>query len=139
MPETFDFACRKLAEGGVEILRRSSILVNPAVDCLPGTPDFCNAALTGMWEGSPKELLALTQKTEADAGRPANHGHNTSRTLDLDIILFGSECVNTEKLQIPHPRARQRTFVMIPLAEIAPELIFPDTGQSVSACMNALA
>ncbi len=136
VPETFDFAMKRLSENGVEITAESSILVNPPVDCAPGTPDFCNMALTGVWHGTHRELLKLTQAVEVAAGRPAQHGHNTSRTLDIDIILFGGECIDEPDLQIPHIRAAQRSFVLKPLAEIAPEMIFPDSGKSVKKLLS---
>lgn len=138
VPETFHFAVHKLAEGGLREITLSGILRNPAVDCAPGTPDFYNAALTGFWSGTAHELLALTQATERAAGRPAIHGHNTSRTLDVDIILFGDERLSEQDLQIPHPRASQRQFVLQPLAEIAPELIFPDSKKSVKESLLEL-
>ncbi|MBR2434748.1 MAG: 2-amino-4-hydroxy-6-hydroxymethyldihydropteridine diphosphokinase, partial [Lentisphaeria bacterium] len=56
-------------------------------------------------------------------GRPGDHARNVSRTLDLDLILFGDIRMNTPELILPHPRAKDRDFVCIPLAEIAPELL----------------
>jgi len=135
----FDFALAGLAAGGVEDLRRSRIFRTAPVDCVPGTPDFLNCAATGFFGGSPSELLALTQRLEREAGRPAEHSSREARVLDIDIILFGARVIAEEKLAVPHPRARLRRFVLEPLAGIAPEMRFPDTGESVAEALARLA
>ena len=134
----FDRAVEKLRSGGVKSIRRSAVLKNPAVDCVPGTADFLNAALTGIWSGSAGELLALCQRIEREEGRPAEHSSRESRTLDLDLILFGDKCIDQMNLKVPHPRARQRKFVLGPLAEIAPDWRFPDSGESVANALKKL-
>lgn len=136
--EIFEQAIRKLTENGVQSIRQSRIYRTAPVDCVPGTPDFSNAALTGEWTGTATDLLALTQQLEREAGRPARHSSRESRTLDLDLILFGGECFDSPTLTLPHPRARQRLFVLEPLAEIAPEMRFPDTGESVAEALARL-
>lgn len=136
--EIFEQAIRKLTENGVQSIRQSRIYRTAPVDCVPGTPDFSNAALTGEWNGTAADLLALTQRLEREAGRPARHSSRESRTLDLDLILFGEECSDSPELTLPHPRARQRLFVLEPLAEIAPEMRFPDTGESVAEALARL-
>ena len=136
--EIFEQAIRKLTENGVQSIRQSRIYRTAPVDCVPGTPDFSNAALTGEWNGTATDLLTLTQQLEREAGRPARHSSRESRTLDLDLILFGGECFDSPELTLPHPRARQRLFVLEPLAEIAPEMRFPDTGESVAKALARL-
>ena len=116
----------------------SSLYSNPAVNCIPNTPDFINGAIIGKWNKTPEELLVLTQKIEIELGRQKIHRSNMSRTLDIDIILFGNIIMSTEKLIIPHPRAKERDFVLVPLNEIAPVWTFPDTGKSVSAELKEL-
>lgn len=127
----FRFALVRLSAGGVRKMKLSRLLKSKPEDCPPGSPDFTNAALTGEWASSPLELLKLCQSIEAEAGRPAGHAENAPRTLDLDIILFGAEIIALPELEIPHPRAANRAFVMQPLAEIAPEWRFPGTGKTV--------
>jgi len=134
----FKTAARKLEAAGMINIKLSHFRTTAPVDCAPGTPDFLNAALTGDWAGSAEELFAVCQSIERESGRAAVHGINTPRPLDIDIILFDDRITNSETLQIPHPRAAQRLFVIAPLAEIAPEMIFPDTGKKVSDLLKTL-
>lgn len=135
----FDSALAGLAAGGVEHLRRSRSFRTAPIDCVPGTPDFLNCAVTGFFGGPPSELLALTQRLEREAGRPAEHSSREARVLDIDIILFGARVIAEERLVVPHPRARLRRFVLEPLADIAPEMRFPDTGELVGDALARLA
>lgn len=135
--EIFDFASQKLSAGGLRDIVRSSIYITSPVDCVANTPDFHNQALTGYWQGTPQELLALTQAIEISAGRPAQHSSREARKLDCDIILFDNETVEEKNLQIPHPRAKARSFVLEPLAEIAGTWTFPD-GESVAEAAQKL-
>ncbi len=101
----------------------------------PGRQEpYLNACLgldTGL---SALDLLALLKDCEAQRGR-APDGHMRPRPLDLDILLFGAEMRNGDQLTLPHPRLRERAFVLIPLAEIAEDAIFPDSGETVgTAC-----
>jgi len=122
VPETFRRACEALSNAGFRIRRFSSLLRTTPVGCEPGAPEFTNAALSGFWDGTASDLLRVCQKIEADNGRPNDHAHHVSRTLDLDIILFGQETISLPNLKVPHPEAAKRDFVMIPLRKIEPEL-----------------
>ncbi|OAM28420.1 MULTISPECIES: 2-amino-4-hydroxy-6-hydroxymethyldihydropteridine diphosphokinase [Eikenella] len=99
-------------------------------------PDFVNAAALLATDLLASELLALLQSIEAAAGRVRTF-RNAPRTLDLDIIDYAGQTLATPDLQLPHPRAHQRSFVMIPLAEIAPQHILP--GQTATAAELAAA
>lgn len=136
--ETFLLACNLLQENGFVIEKRSGNIVTKPVDCPAGTPDFINSALIGRFAGTPQELLQITRSIEVALGRPADHGFHESRTIDLDIIIFGDTILDVVDLQLPHPRAQQRCFVLEPLAQIAPDWIFPDTGQSVAGALRKL-
>ena len=135
---TFLQAITKLKENGLIDIVFSSLHSNPAVSCIPDTPDFTNAALTALWGKTPEELLELCQKIETEFGRPKIHSSNQSRVLDLDIILYGNLIINKEYLQIPHPRAHKRSFVLIPLAEIAPDWIFPTENCTIKDLISNL-
>ena len=132
VPETFNKALKLLEMGGLEIVKVASNMTSKSVNCPPNTPDFINSALLAYWQSSPEELLELCQETEVQCGRPKNHLPYISRTLDIDIITFGDLVCNTDKLIIPHPQATKRFFVLKPIFEIKPDLIFPDTGAILS-------
>jgi len=89
-------------------------------------PDYMNAVveLTTMLE--PLTLLEALQAIENKAGRIRKDNRWGARVLDLDILLFNHETINSEKLIVPHYGLKEREFVVIPLAEIAKELILPD-------------
>ena len=126
----FDSAVADLERGGFEIAARSRNFITSPVDCVPGTPDFLNAAVTGFWTQSPRDLLKLTQSIERASGRPEKHSSSEARTLDIDIITFGDLILAEPNLIIPHPRAQQRRFVLEPLFSIAPDHRLPDSGQT---------
>lgn len=134
----FELAERELAAAGLEAIRRSGNHRTRPVGCAPGAPDFLNAALTGVWRGGAAGLLELCRTIEVKLGRPAVHGVNRDRTVDLDIILFGDRIIREEGLMIPHPRALERLFVLEPLAEIAPEWEFPDEKITVKNALSRL-
>ena len=118
----FRSAQELLERGGFRIRRVSSFLNTAPENMPPGTPDFLNGVLSGFWRGTPFELLRLCRRIEEDMGRPNTHLPGVSRTLDLDLILFGTERISTPELTVPHPRAHKRDFVRLPLREIEPEL-----------------
>lgn len=100
-------------------------------------PRFLNAALTGSTVLSAGELLERLLAIEAERGRERLLP-GAARTLDLDLILYGGEVIEEPGLQVPHPRFRDRAFVLRPLSEIAPEWVDPVSGQSVKELCAAL-
>ena len=74
---------------------------------------------------------------EAELGRTRSGPRFGPRVIDIDLLLYGSETIRSEALHIPHPRMLQRAFVLVPLAELAPDLTFPE-GMSISSALNAL-
>ena len=106
---------------------------------VPGLqPPFLNAAAVGDATGSARQLLDQLLAVEQERGRE-RHEHHGPRTLDLDLVLFGNSVILEEGLVVPHPRFRERRFVLAPLAEIAPGLIDPVTGQKVSDLLTRVA
>lgn len=87
-------------------------------------PSFINAVAHGRFRGRPEDLLAGLQAIEQGAGRVRKERWGP-RTLDLDILLFADEVVDRENLKIPHPEIPHRAFVLVPLAELAPDLVLP--------------
>ncbi|MGK0404918.1 MAG: 2-amino-4-hydroxy-6-hydroxymethyldihydropteridine diphosphokinase [Oleispira sp.] len=88
-------------------------------------PDYVNAVALLDTQLEPLDLLDALQQLEQDHGRLRKR-HWGERTLDLDIILMGNKVIESERLTVPHPFAQQRSFVLFPLSEISPSLIFPD-------------
>ncbi|EHG5994841.1 TPA: 2-amino-4-hydroxy-6-hydroxymethyldihydropteridine diphosphokinase [Escherichia fergusonii] len=89
-------------------------------------PDYLNAAVALETSLTPEALLNHTQRIELQQGRVRKAERWGPRTLDLDIMLFGNEVINTERLTVPHYDMKNRGFMLWPLFEIAPELVFPD-------------
>jgi len=97
---------------------------------------FFNAAAVGQTTLTARQLLDALMTIERERGRERPHP-NAPRTLDLDLILFGNLVIDEPGLVVPHPRFRERRFVLQPLAEIAPDLRDPVTGQSISVLTAA--
>ena len=93
-------------------------------------PAFYNQIFFGTTCLSPTDLLKFAKEIEINMGRVATF-RNGPRLIDIDILLYGDLQFNTPELIIPHPRMPERGFVLVPLAEIAPEQIIPGTGQTV--------
>ena len=96
------------------------------------SPDlFWNQALEILTGLSPEEILAETQQIELELGRIRKESQYTSRVIDIDILFYGDQIINRENLIIPHPRIQERKFALVPLNEIAPELIHPVFHKSI--------
>jgi 2-amino-4-hydroxy-6-hydroxymethyldihydropteridine diphosphokinase len=98
------------------------------VFCPDGSPDFYNSVVEIEFAGTPFELLEITQSIQAQLGRIDSTERNAPRTIDLDLLYFGEETVESAHLHLPHPRLHERRFVLQPLADIRPDLIL--IGQS---------
>lgn len=94
-------------------------------------PHFLNACCVGLTSLSATGLLDALKEVECAAGRPAERRRYGPRSLDLDILLFGDDQLETEALQVPHPRLRERAFVLVPLAEIAGDWRYPGSLDTV--------
>ncbi|WP_105188354.1 2-amino-4-hydroxy-6-hydroxymethyldihydropteridine diphosphokinase [Pseudoalteromonas sp. T1lg48] len=93
-------------------------------------PDYVNAVMELQCQLAPHELLDATQAIELNLGRVRKAERWGPRTLDIDILLFGTECIDDERLTVPHYGMKVREFVLYPLFELAPELELPN-GSSV--------
>lgn len=100
-------------------------------------PDFLNLVVAGRTALEPRALLEAILGIEAALGRVRSF-RNAPRTVDIDILIFGDRIVAEPDLEIPHPRMRGRAFVLVPLAEVAPELVHPGTGERIAELAAAL-
>ena len=117
------------------MLRTSSFYRTAPVGA-PGQPDYLNAVAALETGLAPDDLLAALLEIEHDFGRRREY-RNAPRTLDLDLLLYDDAVIDRPHLQVPHPRLHLRAFVLVPLAEIAPELRLPGRG-SVAAWLPAV-
>ncbi len=114
------FALEKLEQSGVVIEAKSKIYAAQSVEG-GGEGDFFNAAIRARTSLSALQLREVCENIEAEAGRaaPARGQHRSgARCLDIDILLFGDETFATPELEIPHPRALRRNFVLLPLLDV---------------------
>lgn len=107
----------------LELKKASSVYETPPWGKTDQSP-FLNCVLEIDTSFTPQMLLETLREIERQLGRERKEKWGP-RTIDLDILLYGDEIINTTDLTIPHPRMSQRAFVMIPLIEIAPDLIHP--------------
>ncbi len=91
-------------------------------------PDFINGVCALATTLTPEELLLRLLEIEQDFGRLRSGHPGESRTLDLDLLLYGDQSMATDQLTLPHPRLHERAFVLYPLSEIAPDLVIPGQG-----------
>jgi 2-amino-4-hydroxy-6-hydroxymethyldihydropteridine diphosphokinase len=124
-----DFAVSRLRSILAD-LRVSSYYETDPIDVSVPQPLFLNAAAIGSTATPAPALLSALQSIEAERGRERPYP-GAARTLDLDLVLYGNLVLNELGLTVPHPRFRERRFVLEPLAEIAPELVDPVTGSTV--------
>jgi len=98
---------------------------------IKGQPDYLNGVVKLSYQNNPSQLLEEIQNIENQLGR-VRGGRWQARTLDIDILYFGAEIVQTTKLTIPHPLLHLRKFVLIPLVEIEPDYTHPTIGKTNS-------
>ncbi len=119
-PDILEQACEKLSEILSELKVSSVYTTKPMY--VENQPSFFNMAAAGFYDGDAFELLKKTQAIESLFGRNrAFEIRNGPRTLDIDIEIFGNETFNTAELELPHPRLKERAFILIPLLEIYEE------------------
>lgn len=120
----------------VRDLRVSPFESTAPVDVPDPQPDYLNAVVVGRTALPPDALIAWLLSLEAARGR-VRTGPRSARTLDLDLILYGNEVRRTAALTLPHPRYRERDFVLGPLAALAPRWRDPERGETVARLWRA--
>lgn len=120
------------------LLRSSRWIETAPVGGPAGQGPYLNGVAELETELGPRELLERLQSLERDAGR-LRTVEGAPRTLDLDLLLHGETRVDEPDLVLPHPRMEQRTFVLGPLAELAPDLVLPRSGRTVAERLRELA
>ena len=135
--ETLDAAIARLSELG-RVTARSRYHQTEPVG-YADQPPFLNAVAALETELLPEPLLERLLEIERSLGRDRSHGiPNGPRTLDLDLLLYGQHVIATSHLQVPHPRMTERSFVLVPLAEIAPEQIHPIAHKTMKQLLKDL-
>ena len=120
---------------GVRVLARSD-LFETAPMYLTDQPAFLNAAARVRVEGGMVAFLEALMQVEAALGRQ-RHVANGPRTIDLDVLIAGALRLSEPALTLPHPRLHERAFVLIPLVQLAPELVHPTLGQTMRQLLDS--
>ncbi|HZL37395.1 MAG TPA: 2-amino-4-hydroxy-6-hydroxymethyldihydropteridine diphosphokinase [Tepidisphaeraceae bacterium] len=122
----------------VKVNRVSPFLDNPTVGGPPDSPPFLNAAAELQTTLAARDLLQKLLEIEQSLGRVRRERWGP-RVIDLDLLVYGPEMIAMPNLVVPHPRLRERRFVLEPLASIAPDLVVPGLGQTVAELLRRLA
>ena len=118
----------QLLGASIQQIKQAPLYISKAVG-YTDQPDFLNTAISGRTNLDPEALLEFIKITERQVGRTASF-HWGPREIDIDIILYGDQVLETDKLTIPHPRFRDRDFVLKPLNDLDPALIDPVSRQT---------
>ncbi len=98
---------------------------------------FYNGVVRIETQLQPEHLLAICQETERGLGREP-HDRNCPRTIDLDLLFYGQQIIDTSQLVIPHPHLHQRRFVLLPMAELDPDWVHPQLHQTIQFLLDNL-
>ena len=122
---------------GLTLITQSSLYRSQPLGGLD-QPQYVNAIIEIQTMLSPESLLAITQQIESQMGRVRVDSQRwQARVIDIDIIMYGLQSVQSPDLQIPHYAMKERAFVLYPLLEIAPDLVFP-CGSTLRSCCDTL-
>jgi 2-amino-4-hydroxy-6-hydroxymethyldihydropteridine diphosphokinase len=131
------FAVERLSVFISELTLSELVETEPEGEGLEDQPLYLNAVAVGQSSLRPREILDALLGIEREFGRERPFP-GAARTLDLDLILLGNQVTDEAGLQVPHPRFRQRFFVLGPLAEVAPDMVDPVTGLRVGELLRNL-
>lgn len=129
---------------GIVIVKYANIYLTEPLDCQPGTPWFYNTAIKILCERMPPgRLLKCLQKIEKAEGRAKertrrNGEKYSSRTIDLDILIYDNYTIETPNLVIPHPRLYQRAFFLLPLSDICRADFLLPNGKNLKDALSLI-
>src|SRR5215210_2751585 len=118
---------------GVTVEASSSVYETEPVGEVTDQPDFLNACLRVRTALGPEELLDACKAVERELGRTLGGLRHEPRPIDVDVLLLGDCRHQSQRLRLPHPEVAARRFVLVPLLELAPDLILPDGGRAADA------
>ena len=127
----------RLLDAEVGVRSVSTFYRTPALN-RPQDPPFANGVIELGDALGPLEMKTLLQRVERTLGREHSSNRYAPRTLDLDLLLHGDQVLSSNALTLPHPDIRDRAFVAIPLLEIAPDLVLPDSGMTLRSIVDSL-
>lgn len=120
----------------LDVRRASPIYETSPVD-FTAQPFFLNMVVETATDLTPLQYLARTQAIERDLGRVRGIPKGP-RAIDIDILMFDTRLVQSQRLEVPHPRLHERRFVLTPFADLAPDLVHPITGRTIRQMLDAL-
>jgi 2-amino-4-hydroxy-6-hydroxymethyldihydropteridine diphosphokinase len=131
-------AIRGMLDANLELIRLSRIYETEAVETF-AQPAFLNTVveLRGETLPPPEEVMERLLRIEQTLGRTRELAMSP-RTIDLDLLLYGDEIRDTQLLTLPHPRFHRRQFVLMPLADLAPQVVHPTLKKTISELLEAL-
>lgn len=131
LDKALDFLSQKL-----QVVKVSSVYDTAPVGDIE-QPRFLNLVCQAYTRLAPKELLVVVKGIESKLGRKPGKP-DTPRPMDIDILFYGDKVIKTSELIIPHPRLVERAFVLIPLNEIAPDLVHPVSGETIKELLEGI-
>ena len=120
---------------GLEITAQSGVYLTEPQDMAVGVPSFYNQVVRGEYEFGANQLLAELEGIEKSLGR-TDKGNYEPRSIDLDLLLFGEQQIESATLVVPHPHLTQRPFMLVPLLDIEPGLTHPASNKPFSEFLS---